>query len=88
MDCSDPKIVSSIKRICLILLLVLILVDLLLFLVYPPYVHPHFEEYTSIDKYSFVFYPLVGLLACCLLVVVSVKIIGQVLERKDTYYDD
>jgi hypothetical protein len=58
------------------LLAVLVLLD---FVVTP---HPHF----GIDG-TFGFYAWYGF-GCCVLMVVGAKLLGFLLKRKDTYYDD
>ncbi|NRA37534.1 MAG: hypothetical protein HRU15_05295 [Planctomycetes bacterium] len=87
MDCTDPKIVRKIKMYCWVLLALCFVIDLICSFVYPGYIHPHFPNITTIDTYSYLFYPIFGFVGCVLMVVGAKKLISTVLKRKDTYYE-
>lgn len=89
MDKQAPVNVKKIKLICLVLLLVLFAVDIGLYFGTHFYAHPHFPaERTQIDKHSYLFYPVFAFMVCLLLIVISKRVVGQVLQREDDYYND
>lgn len=49
--------------------------------------HPHFEEQCIHIDASWGFYGWYGFITCAAMVVVA-KLLGFLLKRKDTYYDD
>lgn len=49
--------------------------------------HPHFEEQGIHIDASWGFYGWYGFITCAAMVVVA-KLLGFLLKRKDTYYDD
>lgn len=77
MKLEDPSTIRLLKIISIAILVLLIALE--------PFVehHPHF----GVDG-SFGFSAWYGFGTCVLMVVVSKKILGAVLKKKDSYYDE
>lgn len=77
MKLEDPSTLRLLKIISIVVLVVLVALE--------PLVehHPHF----GIDG-SFAFSAWFGFASCVAMVFVSKKIVGAVLKRKDSYYND
>jgi len=71
-----PKTIRWIWRIFIAVLALTVLAQL------GVHIHPHFE----VDAW-FAFYAVYGF-GTCVIMIVGAKLLGVVLKRKDTYYDD
>ena len=77
MKLEDPKTIRTLWIIFWVILTVLLILD------FTVEHHPHF----GVDG-SPVFSAWYGFFSCIVMVIVSKKIFGLILKRKDTYYDD
>ena len=88
MDKTNPA-VSKVKKICLIALVLLFVVDLICIFALEGYAKSYFPAGTTqIDKLSFTFYAGYAIVVCVALAVIAKTIFGQVLQREGDYYDD
>ena len=74
----QPATIKKMWGISIVILALLVLADLL--------VHHHAPHF--VIETSFGFSAWYGFVACFLMVVVSKKLVGLILSRRDTYYDD
>lgn len=77
MKLEDPSTIRTLKIGSITFLVILVAAE---FFVHP---HPHF----GIDG-TFGFYAWYGFLTCVAMVVLSKKLLGALLSREDSYYDD
>ena len=88
MDNVNPA-VSKAKKICVIVLVIFLVVDLICMFALEGYAKSYFPSNTpQIDKWSFAFYATYAFVVCAILAVVAKRIFGQVLQREEGYYDD
>ena len=73
----QPEMVKKLWTVSLVVLGLLVLLDI--------FISHH--RYFGVDG-TFGFYAWYGLITCVAMVVVSKKVVGLILTRKDTYYDD
>lgn len=81
MSLEDPKTIRTLWTVFLAVLALLVLADL--WVMQDPHHHAHF----GVDG-TFGFYSWYGFLVCAAMVLVSKFVVGLILKRKDTYYDD
>jgi hypothetical protein len=81
MNLEDPKTIRTLWTVFLAVLALLVLADLLV--MQDPHHHAHF----GVDG-TFGFYSWYGFGVCAAMVLVSKFVVGLILKRKDTYYDD
>jgi uncharacterized membrane protein len=77
MKLEDPATIRALWIASIVVLAVLVLADL----------GVHHHEHFGIDG-TFGFYAWYGFAVCAAMVLVSKFVIGLVLKRRDTYYDD
>ena len=82
MNLDDPRVVRRLRRAAIALLAILALLDLVV------HHHAHFAgQGIRVDPWPF-FYPVYGFLACVAMVWAAKRLVGGLLKRKDTYYDE
>lgn len=81
MSLEDPKTIRTLWIVSLVVLALLVLADF--WVMTDPHHHAHF----GIDG-GFGFYAWYGFGVCAVMVFVSKFVIGLLLKRKDTFYDD
>lgn len=81
MSLEDPKTIRTLWTVSLVVLALLVAADVLV--MRDEHHHAHF----GVDG-TFGFYAWYGFGVCAAMVIVSKFVIGLVLKRKDTYYDD
>jgi O-antigen/teichoic acid export membrane protein len=81
-----PEMIKKLWGFSIVFLVLLVLFDLAQILA-PQIFGEHHEPHFVIET-SFGFSAWYGFVACFLMVVVSKKLVGMVLSRRDSYYDD
>lgn len=81
MSLEDPKTIRTLWTVSLVVLALLVLADV--WVRQDPHHHAHF----GLDGW-FGFYTWFGFGVCAAMVIVSKFVVGLILKRKDTYYDD
>lgn len=81
MSLESPNTIRKLWIGSLVVLALLVVADVLV--MQDPHHHAHF----GVDG-TFGFFALYGFLVCAVMVLVSKFVVGLVLKRKDTYYDD
>lgn len=81
MSLEDPKTIRTLWTVSLVVLALLVAADVLV--LRDEHHHAHF----GVDG-TFGFHAWYGFGVCAAMVIVSKFVVGLVLKRKDTYYDD
>lgn len=81
MSLEDPQTIRKLWTVSLVVLALLVVADV--WVRQDPHHHAHF----GLDG-GFGFYAWYGFLVCAAMVIVSKFVVGLILKRKDTYYDD
>lgn len=81
MSLEDPKTIRTLWTVFLVVLALLVAADVIV------QQDPHHHASFGIDG-TFGFYSWYGFAVCAAMVLVSKFVVGLILKRKDTYYDD